>query len=108
MVLGEDSAANLAWRNRTSFSTWTARMPSSSRSPPVGNRTNPLDRETTGFQYCGRYPEEPLTSTEDTGEVRRQLSRAWRAVGVRLLEEGYDPGDVAETMLAVALTTWSG
>src|SRR5215213_8462936 len=35
-----------------------------------------------------------VTSTEDTGEVRRQLSRAWRAVGVRLLEEGYEPGDV--------------
>ncbi|HKG83407.1 MAG TPA: hypothetical protein VKB16_09685 [Beijerinckiaceae bacterium] len=49
-----------------------------------------------------------MTSTEDTGEVRRQLSRAWRAVGIRLLEEGYEPGDVAETMLAVALTTWTG
>jgi hypothetical protein len=49
-----------------------------------------------------------LASTEDTGEVRRQLSRAWRAVGLRLLEEGYAPDAVAETMLSVALATWSG
>jgi hypothetical protein len=37
-----------------------------------------------------------------------RLTAAWRAVGSRLLAEGYDPSDVTETMLAVALASWSG
>jgi hypothetical protein len=45
---------------------------------------------------------------EDTPEVRRQLSKAWRAAGNRMVEAGYSPTAVTETLLAVALASWSG
>lgn len=41
-------------------------------------------------------------------EVRRELAKAWRAAHDRLLAEGYDPMDVTDTMLSVALASWSG
>jgi hypothetical protein len=44
----------------------------------------------------------------DAEATQAQLAAAWRAVGNRLLAEGYDPLDVTETMLAVALASWSG
>ena len=44
----------------------------------------------------------------ESEEVRPKLTAAWRAVGSRLLDEGYAPADVTETMLAVALASWSG
>jgi hypothetical protein len=44
----------------------------------------------------------------DCKDVRAQLAAAGRAVGNRLLAEGYDAHDVTETMLAVALASWSG
>jgi hypothetical protein len=45
---------------------------------------------------------------EGSEETRTRLAVAWRAVGNRLVAEGYDPHDVTETMLAVALASWSG
>jgi hypothetical protein len=41
-------------------------------------------------------------------EARAKLTAAWRAAGKRLLDEGYSPADVTDTMLAVALASWSG
>ena len=48
-------------------------------------------------------------SVSSTNEAtRRQIADAWRAVGNRLVETGYNPNDVAEIMLSVALAAWSG
>jgi hypothetical protein len=44
----------------------------------------------------------------DSEQARARLTAAWRAVGNRLLAEGYAPGDVTDTMLSVALASWSG
>jgi hypothetical protein len=44
----------------------------------------------------------------ESEDVRAKLTASWRAAGNRLLAEGYSPADVTETMLAVALSSWSG
>jgi hypothetical protein len=44
---------------------------------------------------------------DEPDDGRSKLTTAWRAVGNRLLEEGYAPADVTETMLSVALASWS-
>ena len=46
--------------------------------------------------------------TEVDQGTPEQLANAWRAVGKRLLAEGYDPALVTETMLTVALKSWVG
>ena len=40
--------------------------------------------------------------------LRKSLANAWRAVGNRLLDEGYSPADVTATMLSVSIASWSG
>lgn len=49
-----------------------------------------------------------MSQALETEDVRKALANAWRAVGSRLLEEGYSPADVTSTMLSVAVTSWSG
>jgi hypothetical protein len=49
-----------------------------------------------------------MSQAPETQEVRRRLASAWRAVGNRLVAEGYNPADVTDTMLSVALASWSG
>jgi hypothetical protein len=49
-----------------------------------------------------------VSQPPETEEVRRKLAGAWRAVGNRLVAEGYNPADVTETMLTVAIASWSG
>jgi hypothetical protein len=42
----------------------------------------------------------------ESEKARAKLTAAWRAAGKRLLDEGYSPADVTETMLAVALASY--
>ena len=49
-----------------------------------------------------------MSEAPETEAVRRQLADAWRAVGNRLIAEGYNPADVTSAMLSVAVASWSG
>jgi hypothetical protein len=49
-----------------------------------------------------------VSEQQESAASRMALTRAWRAAGVRLLQEGYSSAEVTETMLSVALASWSG
>jgi hypothetical protein len=44
----------------------------------------------------------------ESDEAKAELTAAWLAAGSRLVERGYTPADVTETMLSVALASWTG
>jgi hypothetical protein len=55
--------------------------------------------------YDGAAPE-PLEMIDDLPEIREQLQQHWQKAGVDLVQRGFRPEAVFETMLTVGLAGW--
>ena len=62
----------------------------------------------SGWRAVANRGRRIVLETSETEQVRRRLTSAWRAVGNRLIEEGYKPAGVTTTMVTVAVASWSG
>lgn len=55
-----------------------------------------------------RRDTDAIMAPDDRTEVQAKLIAAWRAAAERLIEAGYEPGEVFEAMATVALSGVSG